>query len=277
MQKFNLKKLNILLFFFTFLIAQNRGIASMNKINSIDIALQNEAKNLPFWTIFNDIIKHNALGEYFSTDQKKFALIKSASFYTYLLGELDDATLCEVKKTLDAYQNVTLICNTRYHKWFLDHGYQLSPCIELSFDANSIKTPAIPEPFSIKDIDATTFPHCQWYNFMSSIYGNPERFLSNCFGVALYDGDKIVCEVYAAFADDKFYEIGIATHPDYRGQGLATLTAAYLIKKGLDRNLTPVWSCDCDNIGSWKTALKLGFSVKSYSARLKKIVNVVTE
>ena len=55
-------------------------------------------------------------------------------------------------------------------------------------------------------------------------------------------------------------EIGIHTLPEYRRQGLATITAAAAVDFAFSHGFKVVgWHCDDDNVGSWKTAEKVGF------------------
>ena len=148
----------------------------------------------------------------------------------------------------------------------------MCPRIELWYTSKDVDTEFFPIKNSavIQNISADIFLKCMWYEFISSLYGSSELFLNNGFGVALCDNESVMSEAYAAGIGKNLCEIGIATHADYRGQGVATHTAAHLLKQCLDRQLVPVWSCDYENPASFKVALKLGFEVKRYYAFLKK-------
>lgn len=246
--------------------------AALRKVESFDASLLDEVKTLPYWTILSSIVKKDAMADLFSADPKKYVLVKSKSAYAYILGTLDQDDLLAVINFLASYEDVTLICNTTYHHWFLKNGYKLSPCVELSYNPNQkSKTFPLSGNYTIKNIDASTFPQCQWYDYISSVYGSSESVLNNSFVISVFNEDQVISEAYGVCINDGFYELGIITHPGYRQQGLALAACAALIQEGLKRNLTPVWSCDCENTGSWKTALKLGFQIKKYGARLKKI------
>lgn len=54
-------------------------------------------------------------------------------------------------------------------------------------------------------------------------------------------------------------EIGIETHPDARGRGLATAVAARMIEHLSEHGITPVWSCRESDHASVALARKLGF------------------
>ncbi|MEJ2748968.1 MAG: GNAT family N-acetyltransferase, partial [Anaerolineae bacterium] len=62
---------------------------------------------------------------------------------------------------------------------------------------------------------------------------------------------------------DRYGDVGVATLPEFREQGLATTTAA-LVAQDLQRNgRIPVWSCGEDNLASLHVAQKLGFVYES--------------
>ena len=54
--------------------------------------------------------------------------------------------------------------------------------------------------------------------------------------------------------------MGIFTHREHRRKGLAAIAAAATVEYALRHGFEAVgWHCNTDNIGSWKTAEKLGF------------------
>ncbi|MFW9916111.1 MAG: GNAT family N-acetyltransferase, partial [Candidatus Thorarchaeota archaeon] len=87
--------------------------------------------------------------------------------------------------------------------------------------------------------------------------GGPEAFFKD--GGLLFcvkKGEKVVSRVSALA---KFgYEIDVATHPEYRGRGFATLVCANFIKYCLELGIKPHW--DAGNEISVALALKLGFT-----------------
>jgi tetratricopeptide (TPR) repeat protein len=55
-------------------------------------------------------------------------------------------------------------------------------------------------------------------------------------------------------------DVGLVTAQDYRRRGLATITSAAAVEYGLSHGLALVnWDCSAGNIGSVRTAKKLGF------------------
>jgi RimJ/RimL family protein N-acetyltransferase len=79
-----------------------------------------------------------------------------------------------------------------------------------------------------------------------------------CGFVALYDGQVAAHAMIDCVVGD-VGEIGLFTHPAHRRRGLATAISAASIKYGLAHGLsTIVWDCYEHNVGSIRTATKLG-------------------
>ncbi len=79
-----------------------------------------------------------------------------------------------------------------------------------------------------------------------------------CGFVAVYDGQIAAHAMIDCVVGD-VGEIGLFTHPAYRRRGLATATSAATIAYGLAHGLsTVVWDCYGHNVGSVRTAEKLG-------------------
>jgi len=264
-------KKKLLLFVITLLsITIKSGIFAMKNVQSINQKILKELDTLPNQPVLYSILEKRNLGGYFSNNPEKYIVVKSNAQYAFLAGELEETDLQDVLAFLQSYENITLICNEQYHSWFLKNSYKLCPRIEFLYTAKTIELLPIQSNFVLKNIDHEIFTRCMWYTFITNLYGSPERFLNNGFGVALCDNNTIASEAYAACIGKGFCEVGITTHTNYRGQGLATQTAGQLVKQCLDRNLVPMWSCDYENPASWKVALKLGFTVNRYYAFLKK-------
>jgi tetratricopeptide (TPR) repeat protein len=55
-------------------------------------------------------------------------------------------------------------------------------------------------------------------------------------------------------------DVGIITHPAYRRRGLAAVAVAATVEHCLSHGFSAVgWHCNAQNVGSWKTAEKVGF------------------
>lgn len=90
-------------------------------------------------------------------------------------------------------------------------------------------------------------------------YGSVERFLEVGVAVSLMRGHETLCEAYADASVNGVREIGVTTQERYRGQGLATITCAHLIRICAELGDRTYWNCAKHNPASAAVARKLGF------------------
>ncbi len=89
-----------------------------------------------------------------------------------------------------------------------------------------------------------------------------EEFFKNRFGICITHYDEIVSWCLSEYNCGEGCEIGIATVPEYRRQGLATAAASALVEKAHARGLNRVgWHCWSGNQPSVSTALRAGFKL----------------
>ncbi len=96
------------------------------------------------------------------------------------------------------------------------------------------------------------------------IWGGPERFIENCFGFAIMDGDTLAsfCTACAIGGPpgEVEAEIEIGTDPRYSQQSLATVVALAFMAECRQRGLEPAWTCSSTNEASERLARRLGFT-----------------
>ena len=85
-------------------------------------------------------------------------------------------------------------------------------------------------------------------------------FMKNAFAKCIIHNGRLICAASCYSSYSRGVEVEIATHPDYRRQGLATVAGAAFIGECIERGLTPHW--DAANKTSLKIAEKLGFRFK---------------
>ncbi|MFO0647625.1 MAG: GNAT family N-acetyltransferase [Polyangiales bacterium] len=139
------------------------------------------------------------------------------------------------------------------------HGDAL-PRIELARLAEH-PPPARPLPpgCALRPMDAALMDACRWRHEAVAACGSVERFLSVGFGLVITEGDAIVAEGYACFIGGGRAELGVTTHPDHRGRGLAVIVCAALLDRCAARGLAPTWSCNADHAASLAVARAIGF------------------
>lgn len=132
---------------------------------------------------------------------------------------------------------------------------------ELTFDWRA----ALPAGFVAQQITPalmTTMkmpPHIS--NWMRSNWGSEEAFFERGgFGFCTVAGEYMASWCIADCVSGAQCEVGIHTAPEFRQRGLATITTAAAVEHAISQGLREVgWHCNDDNIGSWKTAEKVGF------------------
>ncbi len=90
-------------------------------------------------------------------------------------------------------------------------------------------------------------------------WNNAEDFLQKGIGYCLIVKGKPASIAFSSFVHEPFYEIGIETTEEFRGNGLAKIVCSELINFLQRNRFNPVWSCRKGNSQSYYLAQKLGF------------------
>ena len=201
-----------------------------------------------------------------------YVMIKSTANYAYIIGKPHAEELGEIMQKLLSYKNVAVVCDESLQSYFVQHGFSVQPRIELEYQSDfEVIQKEMPLGFTVKPLDLTLLKQSSWFGFLVSVAGGAKRFLERGFGFALVNEQGFsVAQAYGVFIGDGTCEIGVVTHPDHRGKGYILYPVIATIQECLARNLTPVWSCNSENIASLKTAHKLGFIIKRHYIFLKK-------
>ena len=89
------------------------------------------------------------------------------------------------------------------------------------------------------------------------VFDSAEDFAARGVGFAAIDAGRPVCSATSYAFCSKSIELAIATHPDFRGRGLAGAVAARLMVHCLERGVTPHWNAA--NPVSQRLAGRLGY------------------
>lgn len=92
-----------------------------------------------------------------------------------------------------------------------------------------------------------------------NFWDSEDDFFENGMAYSLLYKGQLASMAFSSYKFDNQFELGIETHPEFRGKGFAELACAALIEYCLDNNYEPIWACRKDNRGSYQLALKLGF------------------
>ena len=130
------------------------------------------------------------------------------------------------------------------------------------FDAGKLRSfvAALPEAYTMKQMDEPLFHYCrenEWCRDWTACYKDYAQYRRYGLGmVILKDGEPVSgASSYSGYRGG--IEIQTDTRADYRRQGLATVCAAGLILKCLERGWYPGW--DAQNPWSAALAGKLGY------------------
>jgi len=122
---------------------------------------------------------------------------------------------------------------------------------------------SIPAPvgFELKDLTLDLIPKTEKFGVKldSRFWTSCEDFVENGLGICLVKDGEVVSLCYAAAIVDSLAEVDVATDPEFRGRGLASVVTREFIKRCMNRGIVPTWDCFEYNAGSIKLARKLGF------------------
>lgn len=119
-----------------------------------------------------------------------------------------------------------------------------------------------PAGFELRHMDADLLARAAKFGLHldSRFWSSASDFLEQGLGVCLLKDGEVVSLCYAAAVVDGLAEVDVVTEPEYRGQGLGTLTAQQFNRECLSRELAPTWDCFVNNLGSLRLAESLGFA-----------------
>ncbi len=96
--------------------------------------------------------------------------------------------------------------------------------------------------------------------FSDSLWGSPRALLSEGIVACAIVSEKIVASAFTAARSERYADIGVYTHKDFRCRGFATAAASIVARRVQEAGQTPAWGAGEDNIPSLQVARKLGFN-----------------
>ena len=119
---------------------------------------------------------------------------------------------------------------------------------------------ALPEGFSLacaEEADVQALREMEWSAHFVEQFASARDLVEQGFAQIVRRGADIACVGCTFTVYDEGMELGIATHPAYRGLGLATAAAARAALEALDRGWKLNW--DAANPISLRLACKIGY------------------
>lgn len=178
--------------------------------------------------------------------------------YCLIGGSIDINIFQEFFILLKSKKHVRLYCNEKTQIDFSTFGFSSIRRREYKYQGHKPNIPIYKNntPYILKKIDnESTFDLCIWKTLMLEIYNTKENYLKNAIGFVLWDKVKqlVVSEIHG-ICSKQYTEIAAVTRENYRGQHLATILCNHFIHYVMKKGLQPIWSCDEQNIASWKVA-----------------------
>lgn len=93
-------------------------------------------------------------------------------------------------------------------------------------------------------------------------WGGPAGLVAGGTGWGAFAGGRLVSVACSFFVGERYEDVGVATEPGFRGQGLSTACAGAVCQDILRRGRTPSWTTSPDNAASLRVAAKLGFALQ---------------
>ena len=90
--------------------------------------------------------------------------------------------------------------------------------------------------------------------------GDVEIVLREGFVAGAVVDDHLVSVAHTNAITDRYADIGVFTHQDFRNRGYSTASASTVARAIQKSGRTPVWSCGEDNLQSLRVAAKVGFT-----------------
>lgn len=126
----------------------------------------------------------------------------------------------------------------------------------------------LPEGYTVRRVDRAlledpdiVIPEVirEWLD-IEQVWWTLENFLSKGISyMIVHDRQAVAWCTPDCVAGDRI-DIGIISHPAHRRKGLASAAVAATVEDCLNSGFSAVgWHCNADNVGSWKTAEKVGF------------------
>ncbi len=135
---------------------------------------------------------------------------------------------------------------------FLPAAAALDPA-HWALPANALVRPLLPADAAHL---ASLGPEAHW---VSHTWGGPAGLAASGRAWGAFVAGRLVAVASTFLAGAQYEDIGVATEPAWRRQGLSAACAAALCRDMRARGRTPSWSTSADNLASLRVAEKLGF------------------
>ncbi|MFD6825495.1 GNAT family N-acetyltransferase [Streptomyces sp. NPDC060085] len=189
------------------------------------------------------------------------ALVVTDSPFCFLLGSASEDMQHEVLNLLRVRRGAKLIypkgvpvCDELSGR----HFEKVTRChFTLPNPRSALPEIETPSGYSLHRIDSKNFDKLNWKDAVLGIFGSSQRYLEQGYGFCLLHDGQVVSETHGVVGS-KYVELGIHTHPDYRGRGLPLSIMTEAARMGHEIGLRTIVSCDRETTGTISIARRLG-------------------
>jgi GNAT superfamily N-acetyltransferase len=141
-------------------------------------------------------------------------------------------------------------------------------CYRMCLDDTPLPEPTLPDGFHLKKVTKTLVESKfegkeDLLEEFCSERESVSAFLEHSFGLCAFKEDQLAGWCLSEYNFKNRCEVGIATMPPFQRKGLATgMTRAFLNQARQHQINTVLWHCYASNLGSKRTALSSGFTLR---------------
>ena len=211
-----------------------------------------------------------------SAEYPTFALFWHVSGFAYLTGRPNDGDLEEIYKLMKNEDGTNprrfvLELKDEVVRAYFQRKTDVEEHPRYRFRLQDKETldEAVPEGYELREVDAGLLSKICGTIVPALFWRSEEEFLENGKGYCVMYGDEVASVAFSAAVSSKQVDIGIETAESHRNKGLAVISAKKMVEYVKSIHKEPVWDCNVANVGSRRTAERVGFEIMAEHAFYK--------
>ncbi|SHM91866.1 GNAT family N-acetyltransferase [Ruminococcus flavefaciens] len=220
----------------------------------------NTAQHIPFCKVYPlSVAEGTQSGCIYANESESLILIRHRGNFTFMSGTPNEAELREIHELILS-EKLKFLCqdNSLAEKLMQYGDVELVPRDVYSYPHDKAPVINIPDGYTMRRIDEELFNKLTGIVIPSYYWKDYDEYRRNGIGICIMHGSEPASWAFSAASSSSECDIGIETAEAYRKHGLALAAAAAVIKEILPEK-RPAWTCQRTNLGSARTAEKLGF------------------
>ena len=205
-----------------------------------------------------------------------FALFWHVSGFAYLTGRPNDEDLEEIYKLMknedgtNPRRFVLELKDEVVRAYFQKKAdVEEHPRYRFRLQDKEILDEVVPDGYVVREVDAGLLAKISGTIVPASFWRSDKEFLKNGKGYCVMYGDEVASVAFSAAVSSNQVDIGIETAEAHRNKGLAVIAAKKMVEYVKSIHKEPVWDCNVANVGSRRTAERVGFEILAEHAFYK--------